>query len=146
MSSSGGHVPEDDAMVRAALDYAAHGWSVFPVHGIVDGRCCCGASDCSSPGKHPLTRRGLKDATTDERMVAAWWERWPAANLALATGRASGVVVVDIDVPQGELSVAKLLNAGHELPQTSAVRTGWCSRRPPTPLRAPSSWRADRRP
>jgi hypothetical protein len=108
----------------AALDYAAHGWAVFPVYGIAGGECTCGASDCSSPGKHPLTRRGLKDATTDRRVVAAWWKRWPAANVALATGSASGVVVIDVDVPQGDHSRARLLQAGYELPETVAVRTG----------------------
>ena len=123
MSSSRGHKREDLKLVRAALDYAAHGWAVFPVHGIVGG-CGCEAADCSSPGKHPLTRRGLKDATTDGRVVAAWWRRWPAANLALATGSASGVVVIDIDVPRGDHSLARLLDAGYELPATITVRTG----------------------
>ena len=124
MSSAPGRCKEDDKLVRAVLAYAAHGWAVFPVHGIVAGGCGCGAPGCSSPGKHPLTRRGLKDATTDRRVVAAWWRRWPAANVALATGSASGVVVIDVDVPQGDHSLARLLQAGYELPQTSAVRTG----------------------
>jgi Bifunctional DNA primase/polymerase, N-terminal len=97
---------------------------VFPVHGIVAGGCGCGAPGCPSPGKHPLTRNGLKDATTDTRAVASWWERWPDANLALATGSASGVAVIDVDVPRGDHSLARLLEAGYELPETSAVRTG----------------------
>jgi Bifunctional DNA primase/polymerase, N-terminal len=118
------HWPDDDTVVRAALDYAAHGWAVFPVHGIVDGRCGCGTSDCLSPGKHPLTRHGLKEATTDARVVADWWKKWPLGNVALAAGRASGLVVVDIDVPEGEHSLTKLFDAGYELPETSSVRTG----------------------
>jgi Bifunctional DNA primase/polymerase, N-terminal len=124
MSSSPGRGRADDSIVRAALAYAAHGWAVFPVHGSVAGGCDCGAPDCSSPGKHPLTRRGLKDATTDTGVVAGWWKRWPAANLALATGSASGVVVIDVDLPQGDHSLAKLLEAGYELPDTLTVRTG----------------------
>lgn len=124
MSRFRGDCREDLKLMRAALDYAALGWAVFPVHGIVEGGCDCGAPDCSSPGKHPLTRRGLKNATTDSRVVAAWWKRWPAANVALATGGASGVVVIDVDLPQGDHSLAKLLEAGYELPKTSSVRTG----------------------
>ncbi len=111
-------------MARAALDYAAGGWAVFPVHGVAAGSCRCGANDCSSPGKHPLTRRGLKDATTEGRVVADWWRRWPGANLALATGSASGVVVIDVDPPQGDLSLERLMDAAYELPETLAVRTG----------------------
>ena len=124
MSSRRHRGREGNPLMQAALDYAAHGWAVFPVHGIVDARCGCGTSDCSSPGKHPLTRRGLKDASADAAAVIEWWKRWPTANVALATGRSSGVMVIDIDVPQGKLSVAKLFEAGYELPETSSVRTG----------------------
>lgn len=111
-------------VVCAALDYAAHGWPVFPVHGIAEGRCACGAPDCASPGKHPLTRRGVKDATTKACVVAAWWKRSPRANVALATGRTSGVIVIDVDPPRGEHSLERLVAAGFELPETIAVRTG----------------------
>jgi hypothetical protein len=111
-------------MLRAALDYAAHGWAIFPVHGVSSCRCGSRMSDCSSPGKHPLTRRGAKDATTDARVIAGWWRRWPDANLALATGAASGVVVIDVDPPRGELSLNRLEDAGYELPETATVRTG----------------------
>lgn len=122
MSSAGRRA--DDVMLRAALDYAAHGWAVFPVQGISGGRCCCRMGDCSSPGKHPLTRHGVRDATIDARVIAGWWKRWPDANLGLATGRASGVVVIDVDPPRGELSLTRLVDAGRELPETATVRTG----------------------
>jgi hypothetical protein len=121
MSRSGGW---RDVMLRAALDYAAHGWAVFPVQGVSGGRCGCRVHDCSSSGKHPLTRRGVKDATTDREVIAAWWKRWPGANLALATGTASGVIVIDVDPPRGELSLTRLLDAGYELPETARVETG----------------------
>lgn len=94
------------------LDYAAHGWAVFPVHGIADGECSCGARECSSPGKHPLTRRGVKDASTESQVVSEWWSLWPRANVALVTGSASGVVVIDVDPPDGERSLERLVDAG----------------------------------
>jgi Bifunctional DNA primase/polymerase, N-terminal len=111
-------------VVIHGLNYAARGWAVFPVHGVFRGRCGCGMSDCSSPGKHPLTRRGVKDATTSRKIITRWWKRWPDANLALATGEPSGVVVIDVDPPRGEFSLTRLLDAGYELPETAAVRTG----------------------
>jgi len=124
MSSSTLQEWRSDDVVRAALDYAAHGWAVFPVHGVSGGRCRCGMSDCSSPGKHPLTRRGVKDATTNGEVIAGWWKRWPDANLGLANGRTSGMVVVDVDPPEGEHSLTRLRDAGYELPETAMVRTG----------------------
>jgi hypothetical protein len=51
--------------------------------------------------KAPLTKRGLKDASTGPEQIHAWWRRWPNANVALATG-APGPDVLDVDVhPEG---------------------------------------------
>jgi Bifunctional DNA primase/polymerase, N-terminal len=87
------------AVHLAALDYAAAGWSVFPVHGRTDdGRCTCRRGDCGSRAKHPVTRNGLYDATGDPDQIDAWWRRWPWANVAVATGEISGIVVLDLDL------------------------------------------------
>jgi hypothetical protein len=48
--------------------------------------------------KVPLTKNGLKDATTDPEIITAWWSRRPSALINIATGTASGVVVLDVDV------------------------------------------------
>ncbi|MFT3859996.1 bifunctional DNA primase/polymerase [Micropruina sp.] len=53
---------------------------------------------CVPGGKRPIPQRGFHDATTDTERVAAWWRQRPDANLAIPTGAASGVVVVDVDV------------------------------------------------
>ena len=63
-------------MIKTALEYAAMGWSILPVHGIKQGKCTCRKPNCSSPGKHPRTRHGLKDATTDVAIIAQWWSKW----------------------------------------------------------------------
>ena len=108
------------AHLGAALDYAGRGWPVFPLHGIVRGRCTCGR-DCGSPGKHPLVRRGLHEATTDVREIKEWWTRWRRANIAVVTGEPSGFVVVDIDLPR---AVAPLDAVVHKLPRTLTGLTG----------------------
>lgn len=74
--AAGGELPAGDA----ALAYAAAGVAVFP---------------CVPHGKRPLTRHGLRDATSDARAVARWWRRWPDANIGLPTG--TQVEVIDVD-------------------------------------------------
>lgn len=64
----------------AALAYAAWGWPVFPV---------------KAGHKTPLTRHGVHDASTDAGQLAAWWARWPTANVGLPTGHRYDVVDVD---------------------------------------------------
>ncbi len=72
--------------------------------------------------KAPLTRQGVKDATGDLDTIAAWWKRWPGANIGLAVP--DGFVVVDIDSAEARDA---LKAAGLELPLTSWARTkkGW---------------------
>src|SRR5699024_8549698 len=73
------HLP----LLDAARSLASAGVPVFP---------------CVPREKRPLTRRGFHDATTDLDQVSAWWDRWPSANIAIPTGPASGIEVVDIDI------------------------------------------------
>lgn len=113
-----------DDVLTEALRYVTRGWRVFPVHGLVDGVCSCERQECSSPGKHPLTRHGLYDATTDSGTIERWLQTWPFANIAIATGRDSGLVVVDVDLPKAKPSLQQLENLQRELPPTLSVRTG----------------------
>ncbi len=97
-----------------ALAYAGRGWHVFPVHWPIfhEDRvsCSCKARDCKSTGKHPLTRHGLKDATTDPNQIRAWWQNMPQANLAVRTGEISGLFVVDVDPRhKGDEALARLV-------------------------------------
>lgn len=91
-----------------ALAYARHGWLVFPLHTVIDGGCDC-RRPCHSPGKHPRTMKGFKDATTDLDVIDRWWSMWPAANVGIRTGMESGIVVIDIDPRNGGLETAATL-------------------------------------
>jgi len=115
--------------IDAAIVYASRGWPVFPVHhpftirGAV--RCSCGALDCSSIGKHPHTRDGLKSATLDRRQIELWWARWRSAGVAIATGGAARLVVIDIDPDKGgEASLNALIAEHGPLPPGRRIATG----------------------
>lgn len=105
------------SLLQAALEYAALGWPVFPLHTPTDGGCSCGKADCSSIGKHPRTQNGVKDASIDEDQVTTWWEMWPQANIGIACG--PPVLVLDVDGPEGLDSIQ-----GKQLPPTPTVSTG----------------------
>jgi len=75
--------PHSEAIIGTAQVLSSLGWPVMPV---------------KAGSKIPLTRHGVKDATTDERTILHWFDRWPDANLAIATGT-PGPAVLDIDDP-----------------------------------------------
>lgn len=85
-------------MLEHALEYAALGLQVLPLYGFTAaGRCACGNPDCRSPGKHPMTRSGVKAATTNAGLIQRWWTEAPNANIGIATGACSGIWVLDVD-------------------------------------------------
>lgn len=85
-------------MLDLALDYLGREWSIFPVCTPTDSRSCQQHGRCEHPGKVPLVR--WKDYQSDIALAAEvrqWWRRWPTANIGMATGRLSDVVVIDLD-------------------------------------------------
>jgi RecA-family ATPase len=118
-------VPEQ-ANLTNALDYAKRGWKVVPLHTPdAQGNCSCRKAGCGSVGKHPRTMNGLKDATTDEAKIRGWWGMWPDANIGIATGAGSNLVVLDVDPRHyGDKSLAVLEDECGELPPTLCSRTG----------------------
>jgi Bifunctional DNA primase/polymerase, N-terminal len=95
-------------MVQHALSYARTGWPVFPLAGKI-------------PYKDS---KGFRDATTDELQIQAMWAVHPIANIGLATGERSGVIVLDIDPRHnGWYSLKELEKRYGKLPQTRTSRT-----------------------
>lgn len=66
---------------RAALAYAGYQCKVFPV---------------AAQTKTPLTEHGYQDASVDAGEIAAWWDKWPDANIGFACGL-SGYIALDVD-------------------------------------------------
>jgi hypothetical protein len=110
--------------LTAALDLAGRGWRVIPLHDVAAGPCSCGKADCGSPGKHPRTANGSKDGTTDAATIRCWWKRSPTANVAICTGKGSGVWMLGPDGEQGIEDLAELVRKYGGLPRTPTARSG----------------------
>lgn len=76
---------------------------------------------CTKMGKTPLVAWAEYQARVPtEAEVEKWWRQWPSANIGLACGEVSGVVVVDLD---GDLAVRTANDMG-ELPAGPFSYTG----------------------
>lgn len=97
--------PEDFPFMNAAFDLAEFGFSIFPL-----------APESKIPIKGS---RGVHDATRDEDKILEWWTQCPRANVAIACGEPSGIVVVDIDPGNGgDQSFMEILDKGLLFPRT----------------------------
>jgi putative DNA primase/helicase len=119
-----------ESLAATATRYARFGFAIFPAHTVdvrPEGtRCSCADPRCPSPGKHPiasLVPHGVSDALADEQAAAEWWAVYPDANIGIATGDSSGIVVVDIDLP-GMDTLGNLERLHGEVSVTWAATTG----------------------
>lgn len=73
--------------------------------------------------KSPCTTHGYKDASIDPEQIKAWHKEWADALWGMCTGEASGYMVLDIDLPDGEKTLAALEAENGSLPETVEVST-----------------------
>ena len=99
--------------LAAALDYAARGWRVIPI---------------KAGGKHPPVPEWQRAATTDPAVITNWWTQlYRGCGVGIATGPASGVWVLDIDISgdkAGDQTLKELEARYGPLPATVTARTG----------------------
>ncbi|MFI6680155.1 bifunctional DNA primase/polymerase [Kribbella sp. NPDC050470] len=114
-------------VLTAALAAAEGGWPVFMLGR--SKRPVANCDDCPKNAHDPatcghLTCHGFYAASTDLARVAAIVATVPGGQLAVRTGAASGLLVVDVDPAHGgSQSLAELV--AHELvPRTLWVRSG----------------------
>ena len=110
----------------AAVEIVSNlGWPIIPCWWTEGTQCGCGKADCDSPGKHPiadLVPHGSKDASADPKVLEKWWERYPQANVAAATGE--HLWALDLDGDEGIRAFAQIVGSHPKLPETSRARTG----------------------
>ncbi|MEK7679794.1 MAG: bifunctional DNA primase/polymerase, partial [Deltaproteobacteria bacterium] len=77
--------------------YISRGWAIFPCR-----------------NKIPLTPHGYKDASKDVEAVMRMFSEHRDANVAIATGKVSGIFVMDIDVKNNAGGAESLLELERE--------------------------------
>jgi hypothetical protein len=85
------------ATISAALEYAALGFSVFP---------------CRNRSKEPALARGFYSATTNPATLRRWFGGSAEYNIAIRTGVASRIMVLDIDERHGGYDGLRNLHRG----------------------------------
>lgn len=104
------------ASLAAALKYAERGIPVLPV-------------DVNKRPIGLLAPHGSTDASTNARALRNWWTLKPDALVAVATGKRSGLVVIDVDPRHGGADgIEDATSRLGQLPPTVRVTTpsgGW---------------------
>jgi len=110
--------------LEAALEYLNLGFSVIPLYGFDErGICTCGKVACHRAGKHPISgwTKSRNKRQTPEQLIEAF-NRHPDANVGIITGSVSGIVVVDVEGPEGLDALSKLVE--NDSPAFPTVKTG----------------------
>jgi predicted P-loop ATPase len=98
--------------LESALRYASIGFKIFPL---------------VPKQKRPLTKNGFLDASSDPDQIRTWWKETPNANIGVATGETSGILVIDVDTSKGkdgEGDLRKLEDQWGKLPEALESITG----------------------
>lgn len=94
-------------IAKAAAEYAALGWPVFPLR---------------FGEKEPATAHGFKDATTDCEQLSNWFQNL-SRNVGIATGEESGLLVIDADIYKDGCQFDIVEQQLGPLPDTYQVKT-----------------------
>lgn len=106
--------------------YTSQGWPVFPCRAKVEETVDQTTGEVITLGeKTPYTIHGFKNASKFDHIIDRWWKDWPDAAVAIPTGAATGVFVLDIDRKPGGANGYLWLDdmeAEHgQLPKTARV-------------------------
>lgn len=99
-------------------------YQIFPIRQILgwstgELRCDCNDETCPNLGKHP------RIPWSKEVGVPSMWEKWPNDGFGVATGKRSGIWVLDVDPRSGGIETLAALEQKHApLPKTVSVLTG----------------------
>lgn len=117
----------ESSPLESALEYANNNFYIFPVESLTissdskrlqctcKGKCrhkdpiCKGWCNKCSPGKHPATKKGFKEATKEISTIKEWWKSNKNYNIGIVPGF-SEFNVIDVDPKNGGIeSLSKLI-------------------------------------
>lgn len=118
-----------NSIVNQLQKYLSKGWHIFPCHYPIfqesKVKCSCGQEHKQEKdiGKHPLTSRGYLDATNNLKQIEGWWayKNW---NVGIATGKVSGIWVLDADGEKGIKTLQDLEARHGAMPLTLKAISG----------------------
>lgn len=96
-------------LLDSALEYLKKGLSVIP---------------CKADKKPFIKWEEFQKRRPTADQVRAWWLQHPNAMIGIVTGSISGVVVIDIDLPQGHEEIQKYLPDSLLMPTAQTPRGG----------------------
>jgi KaiC/GvpD/RAD55 family RecA-like ATPase len=101
----------ENSLTSAALYYASRGWRVFPI-----------TPRQKAP---PLLNDWQHLASADAAKVKEWWRQFPEANIGIACGKESNLVVLDIDTDKGGAESFMAMQVEHDrIPDSIEALTG----------------------
>lgn len=119
-----------DPVAAATYFVERLGFAAFPVWGSEGGRCFCGKPHDGTgtgglgpdnAGKHPATRQGFKEATSELGMIRTFLSNPGTPNYGLTVP--PGVLAIDVDGDDGKARWAALQEQHGELPLTFTTIT-----------------------
>lgn len=111
---------DKDKLLKAALYYAEKlGLSIIPI----------------KPNKKPYLAswEPYQKTKATSAQIKEWWKKWPDAMIGMVTGKISGLVVIDVDIPNEEcmhllsklLKPPDALSVFDNIPRSATPNGGW---------------------
>jgi len=85
------------------------GWKIFPL---------------KQGEKAPENKEWQSRATSEVEKIENWTVSYPNCNWGLATGPASGIIIIDVDAVNGGVGNWERVTKGKPVPRTTVVKTG----------------------
>jgi len=98
-------------LLKSSLWYQKAGYSVIPVR----------------QNKKPYLKewKPYQTKKANQDQIQSWWQRWPNANVAIVTGKISGIDVVDVDSKAGMDALSEFLPDSLITPIARTPGGGW---------------------
>lgn len=111
---------------KLAAHYAStFGWMIVQNYGMRNGRCMCYRGHaCPTPGKHPVNDDWALFATTDEDVIASWFDEGEPWNIGVALGAMSGLCDLEWDNDESFATAKKFGLVDARTPGFSSNRGG----------------------